>query len=109
MCVGIVTSSPTPVYWARPTAKPRFCTSDNHGVVYDKGVLITLAIQSAGDHRGSHRHYQKRPVVKTAQLDSRQVLATQFGPYRDPEGFYYRVYDYDNGSCLITINIHPFH
>jgi hypothetical protein len=68
----------------------------NHGVVYAGNVLITLAMQAAGDRRGNHRHYQKRPVIKTSQL--RGVgLQTAQGMYRDAVGNYYQVYDYSNG------------
>jgi hypothetical protein len=68
----------------------------NHGTVYSGNVLITPAMQAAGDHRGAHRHYQKRPVIKTQQL--RGVgLQTASGIYRDEGGYYYQVYDYNNG------------
>jgi hypothetical protein len=73
----------------------------NHGTVYSGNILITPAMQAAGDHRGSHRHYQKRPVIRTLTPKG-QMLATANGPYRDEVGFYYQVYDYDNGfnGCL---------
>ncbi len=68
----------------------------NHGVVYVGNRLITLAQQKAGDHEGSHRHYQKRPVFKTQKM-SGHVLQTAQGIYRDAQGNYYQVYDYSNG------------
>src|SRR6195952_5607296 len=40
----------------------------NHGVGYVGNRLITPAEQRAGDHEGSHRHYQKRVVFKTQRM-----------------------------------------
>ncbi len=34
----------------------------NHGLVYVGDTKITLEMQKSGDHRGSHRHNQKRPL-----------------------------------------------
>jgi hypothetical protein len=68
----------------------------NHGTVYAGNTLITLAMQAAGDHDGHHRHYQKRPVIKTKTLNG-QALSTAQGTYRDEDGNYYQVYDYKNG------------
>lgn len=68
----------------------------NKGVVYSGNVLISLPMQAQGDQRGSHRHYQKRPVLKTKQVKGR-VLSTAMGAYKDQNGFYYQVYNYENG------------
>jgi peptidoglycan hydrolase-like protein with peptidoglycan-binding domain len=68
----------------------------NHGTVYSGNTLITLAMQAAGDHRGAHRHYQKRPVIKTQTLHG-TALSTAEGTYRDELGNYYQVYDFENG------------
>lgn len=68
----------------------------NHGVVYAGNVLITPAMQKAGDQRGSHRHYQKRPVIRTMQLRG-MGLQTAQGMYRDQVGRYYQVYSPLNG------------
>lgn len=67
----------------------------NHGTVYSGNTLITLAMQAAGDHDGHHRHYQKRPVFKTKNPGTNQVLTTANGAYYN-DGFY-QVYDYQNG------------
>jgi hypothetical protein len=72
----------------------------NHGTVYSGNVQITLAMQAAGNHDGHHRHYQKRPVIKTKNLQDtldHMGLSNSQGWYQDSEGFYYQVYDYDNG------------
>lgn len=71
----------------------------NHGTVYSGNILITLAMQAAGDQRGHHRHYQKRPVIKTSLIRG-EVLQDAKGPYND--GSYYQIYDYDNGfnGCI---------
>jgi len=68
----------------------------NHGTVYAGNIQITLAMQAAGDTRGHHRHYQKRPVIKTPVLSGRPLQTAQ-GIYRDDQGNYYQVYDYENG------------
>lgn len=72
----------------------------NHGTVYVGNQLITLAQQAAGNHDGHHRHYQKRPVIKTKNFSDilkNMGLSNALGWYRDPEGYYYQVYDYFNG------------
>ncbi|MES2006891.1 MAG: peptidoglycan-binding protein [Patescibacteria group bacterium] len=68
----------------------------NHGIVYSGNTLVTLAQQAAGDHDGHHRHYQKRPVIKTKRLSGR-CLQTAQGTYMDAEGYYYQIYDFNNG------------
>lgn len=72
----------------------------NHGTVYVGNRLITLAEQAAGDHEGSHRHYQKRPVFKTKDLNTvltKMGLSNAQGWYQDTDGYYYATYDYANG------------
>jgi peptidoglycan hydrolase-like protein with peptidoglycan-binding domain len=74
-------------------------TEANHGEVFQGGVQITLAEQAAGDHRGSHRHFQKRPVYKS-QTKNQPALSAyndEAGTYRDTEGNYYPIWDYNNG------------
>jgi hypothetical protein len=72
-------------------------TEANHGPVYDGDIAITVAMQKAGDQRGHHRHYQKRPLMKT-KTPSGHMLTGQNGvAYEDPQGFYYVVWDFSNG------------
>lgn len=68
----------------------------NHGVVYSGNILITPAMQAAGDHRGAHRHVQKRPVMKVKKTSGHMLQNSQ-GTYRDIDGNYYQIYAYDNG------------
>lgn len=68
----------------------------NKGQVYSGGLHITLAMQAAGDRRGSHRHLQKRPVVRKKFAHS-PFLQTANGPYFDGEGYYYEIPMYHNG------------
>lgn len=68
----------------------------NKGTVYSGNTLITLAQQAAGVRDGHHRHYQKRPVVKIKQMSGRMLYTAQ-GVYRDEQGNYYQVFDYNNG------------
>lgn len=68
----------------------------NHGVVYSGGQLITLAMQAAGDHRGNHRHNQKRCLVKSkTAVPGKTYLSTVNGLYFD--GNYYEIVNYNNG------------
>lgn len=67
----------------------------NHGTVYVGNTLITLAQEQAGDHDGHHRHYQKRPVIKSKTLNG-HGLQTADGMFMQ-DGYYYQVYDYENG------------
>jgi hypothetical protein len=70
----------------------------NHGTVYSGNRLITLAEQAAGVHDAHHRHYQKRPTIKMLNtIPGKRYLQTAQGIYRDEMGFYYEVYDYENG------------
>lgn len=76
----------------------------NHGYVFQDGVQITLAMQKAGDHRGSHRHFQKRPVYRTARtypwykyLTTNQSDLPAGSFYRDDLGNYYQIWNYSNG------------
>lgn len=69
----------------------------NHGTVYVGNTLITLAMQAAGNHDGHHRHYQKRPVIKVRSLGNNIGLVNTWGYYRDTQGYFFQVYDYQNG------------
>ena len=89
----------------------------NKGVVYSGGQLITLAMQRAGDTRGSHRHGQKRPLKRVKDYGRYDIpLRTAKGIYRDAEGFAYIHADPNNGyaGCtnfagdLWTRNLAPF-
>lgn len=74
-------------------------TEANHGLVYSGNVQITLAMQVAGDQRGAHRHIQKRPIFKTKTLSSAALSSYNDlgGNYRDIQGFYYQIWNYNNG------------
>jgi hypothetical protein len=78
-------------------------TEANHGTVYVGNVLITLAMQKAGDERGAHRHYQKRPVMKVKRTDAAHTYldCRSDNPpgqiYRDLDGNYYQIFAYSNG------------
>ncbi len=76
----------------------------NHGPVYSGGIQITLAMQQAGDKRGSHRHNQKRPCIRVTHTEpGKTYLQARFAsPYRDHDGFYYEVYDPANGYAGCT-------
>lgn len=75
-------------------------TEANHGTVYIGNILITLAMQKAGDQRGSHRHNQKRAIFKTKSTNG-TVLSTLGSQYME-NGFYYQIWDYKNGynGCI---------
>jgi hypothetical protein len=72
-------------------------TEANHGPVYSGNTPITLAMQQAGDHRGSHRHYQKRPVIKVPNTSAGGTYLNAYGYYKDAQGNYFEVYMPFNG------------
>ena len=78
----------------------------NYGTVYYGDTLITPQMKQAGDKRGSHRHYQKRPVQKLT--DGSKV--SQYLNRRDGgiyiNGFIYKIFDYNNGyhGCIDTLS-----
>jgi hypothetical protein len=72
-------------------------TEANHGPVWSGNIQISVALQKQGDQRGHHRHYQKRPVFKTLHPTD-QVLSAQDGSaYKDANGYFYQVWNYENG------------
>jgi hypothetical protein len=83
-------------------------TEANHGLVFQNGVQITLAMQAAGDRRGAHRHNQKRPVWKVPRTRPGYEYLDCYSDeaagsiYRDAQGMYYEVWDYDDGfhGCI---------
>lgn len=71
-------------------------TEANHGEIYSGSTHITLAMQAAGDHRGSHRHIQKRLVRKMLTPTPGVLYLTHgFGYFTD--GWYYEIVNYNNG------------
>lgn len=78
-------------------------TEANHGTVYGANGLVTLAQQKAGSHDGSHRHNQKRPVMKVQHTQPGFSYLDNYSDnragsnYRDVSGNYYQVWDYGNG------------
>jgi len=83
-------------------------TEANHGTVFSGGTQITLAMQKAGDRRGSHLHAQKRPIKRVLRtVFSKRYLQNGDGLYRDTEGYYYEVYDNDNGFAGCTDFLAP--
>lgn len=75
-------------------------TEANHGEVYSGNTRITLAMQQAGDKRGSHAHNQKRILYKTKEFmegNTRIYITDNKGFYKDKEGYYYYIPFYKNG------------
>lgn len=69
----------------------------NHGQVFQGGQQITLAMQKAGDKRGSHRHVQKRVVERVMHTTpGRHYLQTEEG-ILVKDGSYFEIPLYDNG------------
>src|SRR5258708_2790696 len=71
-------------------------TEANHGIVYSGGEQITYTMQQAGDQRGSHRHVQKRPLIKGSK--NRGYILTEHSGmvYKDSNDYSYE-YDGTNG------------
>lgn len=96
----------------------------NKGPVYSGDTLITLAQQAAGNHDGSHRHYQWRPVgAKNARMTGVPCLSQNItypdhvtnGVWHDANGMVAEMYDHANGydGCvdwtapLFSRNLYP--
>lgn len=78
----------------------------NDGTVYYGDTFITPQMKQAGDRRGTHRHYQKRPVEKLTNGSqvAQYLNRTDGGIYIN--GYYYRIFDYNNGyrGCIDTLS-----
>lgn len=75
----------------------------NKGLVYAGDTRITLAMQRAGDKRGSHRHYQKRVVREVSRPDrGARYLAGSKGAIRSASGGYYQWAYPKNGYASCT-------
>lgn len=77
----------------------------NRGQVFSGGRVITKAEQDAGVKDGSHRHWNKKKLIRRSAFEHDRLpgpFLTQFGPvmahYRDEEGYYYEIVDARN-SC----------
>lgn len=83
-------------------------TVGNTGGVYSNGVEVSVAEKNAGSHAGAHLHFQERPCKRVLKPTENAVcLLGQDGQrYKDSEGKYYEVLDYDNGfnGCTDPIN-----
>lgn len=83
-------------------------TEANHGTVYGPSGAVTLQQQKAGSHEGSHRHNQKRPVMKVLHTQPQYSYLDIYSDnragsiYRDLAGYYYQVFDFNNGynGCI---------
>jgi murein DD-endopeptidase MepM/ murein hydrolase activator NlpD len=78
-------------------------TEANHGQVYGPNGQVTLAMQKAGSHDGSHRHYQKRPIMKVQHTQPGYTYLDCYSDmpagylYIDPAGNYYQIFNSNNG------------
>lgn len=84
-------------------------TQANNGEVYANGQRITLDMQKAGDHRGTHRHDQKRVLRKDTNIlpNTRYITAQDGSFYFD--GSYYAIPLYSNGfnGCVNWVEEAP--
>lgn len=71
----------------------------NTGPVFVGQHEVTEVEKDAGSHAGAHLHGpQIRPVKKVKTADaSHQYLSTAQGLYKDADGYYYLVPNYNNG------------
>ncbi len=76
----------------------------NRGGVYAGSVLITPAMQEAGDKRGSHRHYNKKLLTRVheSQFENKTgqwltAYSETVALYKDSENYLYSVNDFRNG------------
>jgi hypothetical protein len=80
-------------------------TEANHGLVYSGNILITLAMQRAGNQSGHHRHYQKRPLLKVKQVTGTPLYTRNSDFVRALDGRYYQVWEPNNGynGCISPV------
>lgn len=87
----------------------------NRGTVFQNGVMITKAMQDAGDIRGSHRHWNKKELIRIEAEQIENVngqfitafSATQFPPkFQDENGYFYQIRNYSNG---LKGSVDPIH
>jgi len=71
----------------------------NHGVVFSGDTQITKKMQDKGDIRGSHRHWQWRPLKKVSKTSPKANYLSAFLAmiYKDKDGFFYEIPNYSNG------------
>lgn len=79
-------------------------TEANNGEVYAGSgtkdsdfIRITLAMQKAGDHRGAHRHDQKRILKKVKNWNSKDHFLSDVNASYFKDGYYYMIPYYNNG------------
>ena len=86
-------------------------TEANNGEVYSNGVSITLAMQKAGDTRGTHRHDQARLLKKVDVFDpTLKYISAPTGEAFSRDGVWYSTPDHNNGysGCFDwTISTEP--
>lgn len=71
-------------------------TEGNHGIVYEDGVLITIAEQKNGSQKGHHRHWQWRPLERSLSFKQPCLIDYKGQIYKD-EGYTYYIPNYYNG------------
>lgn len=72
-------------------------TEANNGEVYSNGVRITLEMQKAGDHRGTHRHDQKRILKKVTKTEQGKKYLSDLNGLLQKDGYYYEIPYWNNG------------
>lgn len=72
-------------------------TEANHGEVYAGNERITLAMQKAGDRRGSHRHNQKRLLRKDKTIKGNTTYISALSGFFTLNDYYYAIPDHKNG------------
>lgn len=80
-------------------------TEANHGLVYSGNIQITIGMQRAGDQRGHHRHYQKRPLKKVATVTGTSLRDRNGYFVKSPDGMFYEPWDPNNGfnGCISPV------
>lgn len=77
-------------------------TAGNTGPVYAGGVLVTKEQKLAGSRDGTHLHGPQIRKCRKVRSPDGYLIYDGFGPYRDKDGFYYEILDYENGlnGCI---------
>jgi len=91
--------NPSPILLGKTITKGTVIgTQANNGEVYSHGERITLAMQQAGDTRGTHRHDQARLLRKDTSIQpNTRYLTSLGGGYLFLDGYFYAIPNYTNG------------
>lgn len=88
--------------WLRAGAV--IATEGNTGEVWSNGIPVTVEERKNGSKAGTHLHFQVRECTKvtTTYTDKQYLIDANGALYKDAQGFYYLIPNFDNGfnGCI---------